>query len=426
MPEQTKELAKIADGTKQVNPNDPNAIFSPNGLKQALMVCEHFLASKSLPKSYSNSFQVLMAVQAGRELGMKPVESINGMMIINGQIKLWGTALTGRITKEGYKIKWGDCSKIKASVSVIGPDDKETSPETYTIEEAKEAGLLGKSNWSGHPKTMLRWRALGNAVKFNFPHLLQGMSLVEDDDEVNSVQGEVEVVAQDNATKLLNEKKEEKVEKITADDGVQLIKEIKAVGSKLEEVLKYFKVKKISDLTLCQGDELVKILEKKKGEKKVEEDKKEIKKTEVKKEVKKTPAPIAKPSKSPAAKAMQSGIQKSKDELIKLPADVCKYLNSLEGVDESKLPDDIIYLKIDAGRGNFKGINAYPSLKAELEKFNKEEDKDVFPMTAEIIEISNELAAHDPKDLNEDEKKLIQDCNNNTFAGKISYPKVKF
>lgn len=492
------ELATITEGKKIVRSDDPNAIFSPEGLKQALTVCQHFMASQALPQSYKTPQAVLMAIQAGRELGMKPIESINGMMVINGQIKLWGTALTGRITQLGYRIKWGDCTAEAANVSVVDPNGNETGVETYTIEEAKTAGLLGKQNWRGHAKTMLRWRALGNCIKFNFPHLLQGYSLVEDDDNVDQVQGDRVIINQDNASQLLNKKKEDGGVRITdvKNDGTvtmargekpaeepkkpeepkeesapvegEIVDEEKkeepkeeekkelTVGdipdeagkirtlmakakSKEEAVLQHYGVDKLENMTSNQAIDLCKKLNEK--IKTIEEDARGG-----------NHLPPVRPNEGPAAKKMREAAAAKKNQATQLsakpqevtqgiPGDVCQYLNAIEGVTDDVLPSDIVMLKLDTNRGQFKGYNAYPSLRDEMARVQLEagdapaeveaaappkDDAKPVMLTPEILEVSNELASHDPNDLNDDQKNFILDVNNNKFKGKAAYPGVTF
>jgi hypothetical protein len=371
--------------------DNPNAIFTNDGLERALKVCQHFMASKALPQSYTTPQAVLMAIQAGRELGMKPIESINGMMVINGQVKLWGTALTGRVTKMGYKIKWGQCTDQIATVSIIDPSGAETGVETYTIDEAKRAGLLGKKNWTGHAKTMLRWRALGNAVKFNFPHLLQGYSLVEDDDNVETTQETITPVVQDNASKLLKketskeevkEKKEEapieipetreqevlegEIEEVKIEpkekpltvadiDGEEekIKTMMRAAGSKEQTVLTYYGIASIGEMQSEQASELCTLLTQK-----IEAIKSESPAAKKMREAKERV--VAQKQSEP--QAVEVSQPDANDKAFGIPEDVCAYLNSIESVDVATLPPDILLLKIDANNGKFRGYNAYPSL----------------------------------------------------------------
>jgi 3-oxoacyl-ACP reductase-like protein len=86
----------------------------------------------------------------------------------------------------------------------------------------------------------------------------------------------------------------------------------------------------------------------------------------------------------------------------------------------------------------FKGYTAYPSLADEMARVKAETEAPaetqapappagkVEDVTMDVLEVVNELAAKDPTELSDDDKKLIEDCNKNQFLGKASYPGVKF
>ena len=391
----TNEISKSV-----ISADDPNAIFTTQGLEQALKVCQHFMASRALPQSYTTPQAVLMAIQAGRELGMKPLEAINGMMVINGQIKLWGTALTGRVTRLGYKIKWGTCTDQEANVSIVEPDGTETGVENYTIEDAKKAQLLGKKNWTGHAKVMLRWRALSNAVKFNFPHLLQGHSVVEDDDDVTETQGEPIVINMDNASKLLEKKeeikvieepvktensepvKEQKTEIIEAEKVEAKIIETKENPEVIEEEIV---IEKISGQDLAKLMDMINVSDsnKKDVENYFETNLENFSPEQTKQAfaiLNKKISDKNKPQETAAAKAMREAKEKAvlkknieiKKEIgqsaLGIPAPVCQYINLIDNEDEAGLPSDIMLLKLDTSKGKFRNYDAYPSLRAEMEK----------------------------------------------------------
>lgn len=475
MTEEKKEtsVAKTVKRSKALKANDPNAIFTKEGINTTMMVCKQFMASGAVPSSFKTPEAVMMVIQAGRELGMKPIESINGMMIINGQIRLWGTALSARVTRLGYKINWKESTPELARVTVIDPEGVESGEESYSKTEASQASLLGKGAWIGHTKTMLRWRALATCIKFNYPHLLQGIGVAEDSDELDSIEGEVLEEQEDNASKLLKAKveddiaeevldktvkavqtknavgenkaevkepiskmtdlpgnvvereieepvkKEKPAEAPVADkiadkildeeekkDGVvegEIVEEkkedltvgniegevakirtmMKKAGSKEATVLQYFKVEKLDDIKLKEATELCAFLNEKIDK---------ISKGEGVKAPAKTPPATTTASAKPkvegesvAAKSMREAKEKVEADKEKgadpveekpkatngLPSDVCKYLNSIEALDPGTLPPDILLLKIDSSQGKFRGYDAYPSLKAEIEKMNK-------------------------------------------------------
>jgi len=421
MTNQKNELVKKPTG---LSVSDPNAIFTQEGINTTMMVCKQFMISGAVPSSFKTPEAVMMVVQAGRELGMKPIESINGMMIINGQIKLWGTALSARVTRLGYKINWKETTKQKASVTVTDPDGNETGVEEYTEEDAKGANLIGKGAWCGHQKTMLRWRALSNCIKFNYPHLLQGISVVEDDDDLNHEQGgdDVEIEDQDNASKLINKRKEVEVVEIAKDDDKKMSTEevkdrkkevdekvvkgeivekpkekpmtkkalllsekiskteignarllFKKTGTLEANVLAHFELKKLEDMTNGQAIEMCEVL----NQKKEATEKPAPTGNELTPNDGSDPIPVEKEEESPGAKSMREAREKkdNKAEVQEtgngIPSDVCQYINSIELVEDKNLSEDIIELKKDSNKGIFKGYDVYPTLKEKIAKMIK-------------------------------------------------------
>jgi len=77
-------------------------------------------------------------------------------------------------------------------------------------------------------------------------------------------------------------------------------------------------------------------------------------------------------SETKAAKEMREAMEKTKQLLAlkKIPADVCKYLNTIKGIKDKNLPWDIVVLKKHCEEGGFHGIEAYPSIEEEFKKYN--------------------------------------------------------
>ena len=72
------------------------------------------------------------------------------------------------------------------------------------------------------------------------------------------------------------------------------------------------------------------------------------------------------------------------------------------------------------------GLGQKGKLSKEWEKIQKQKKEEIEPVKidGETCEIVNELSAHDPRDLTEEQKQLIADCNNGKFQGKSAYPSI--
>lgn len=85
-----------------------SAILDPNMYIQMKALSSDFFNSKAVPSAYVNALQVLMALQAGKEMGLQPIESIQSLTIINGNISLWGKAVPNRLRQHGWKLSFNE------------------------------------------------------------------------------------------------------------------------------------------------------------------------------------------------------------------------------------------------------------------------------------------------------------------------------
>jgi len=154
--------------------------------KRIMDISGHLAESKALPSFIQNPAQLTMVLLAGKEAGMGPVEALNSYYIVNGKVVIYGQATLTQLKRAGFKVKWGDCDPRKATVTIISPDGCENT-ETYTMEEAVDTGQTGKAVWKQHPKSMLRWKALGANIRFFCPEVLNGHYVKEDIDSSGEV-----------------------------------------------------------------------------------------------------------------------------------------------------------------------------------------------------------------------------------------------
>ena len=148
------------------------------------------------PKSFHTPDQVLVAVQIGAEVGMTPMQSLQGIAVINGKATLWGDAMPGLVYKSGM------CEYIREAMEGEGDDfgctirsKRKDMPDElvtrFTVGMAKEAGLLNKPGpWKQYPERMMKMRARAWNLRDNFADVLQGMSVREEVQDYAVVAGE--------------------------------------------------------------------------------------------------------------------------------------------------------------------------------------------------------------------------------------------
>ena len=156
--------------------------LSPQTFEQALTFSKYLADSDLVPKDFKGKpANCLIAMQWGMELGLKPLQALQNLAVINGRPALWGDAVIAIV--RGSPL----CEYVNES------DDGETAtcrvkrkgePEqvrTFSMDDAKKAGLTGKQGpWTSYPKRMRQMRARAFALRDVFPDALRGMPVAEE------------------------------------------------------------------------------------------------------------------------------------------------------------------------------------------------------------------------------------------------------
>jgi len=133
-----------------------------------------------LPKGIDTLPKMVVALQAGREIGLAPMESLNSLYFVNGKVAMYGEAVPNQIMRAGHRIVWGDCDAEKAEVTIIRGDDGQRMTTKFTMKEAQERGYTSNPIYKKFPENMLKWRALSMTAKFICPDALRGIGIKED------------------------------------------------------------------------------------------------------------------------------------------------------------------------------------------------------------------------------------------------------
>lgn len=229
----------------------------------------------------------------------------------------------------------------------------------------------GRQMWNTNQSEMIKKVAEAHALK-----KISNLSGIYAEEEFKIVDGKIvneaqPISNQDNASKLLNKKKEpeqkkaiegkivksepekkEEPKKITMAEGGLLLSAIKQCGSNEDEVFKFYGVENIYEFTEEQALDLSKKLKAKDDAK----NKTEIKKIED--QDKKIPIEEMPPAtESKAAKTMRESKAKAKQEIAfkSIPGNVCKIVNKLSELHPDILTKEQLILINDCNTGEFKG-----------------------------------------------------------------------
>lgn len=135
-------------------------------------------ASNLLPRAYQKQpANVFTAMAMGEALGLKPIEAINSINVIQGKPALSAELMGAMVRRAGHKLRI-TCTKNPptATATLIRKDDPD-SPFTVTWDEkaATRAGLwMSSPSWQKYPDQMMRARAVTEVCRMGAADALSG------------------------------------------------------------------------------------------------------------------------------------------------------------------------------------------------------------------------------------------------------------
>lgn len=156
--------------------------LSPRNFEEAWRMSEILANSDMVPKDFKGKPEnCLIAIQWGAEVGLKAMQALQNIAVINGRPAMWGDAVIALVRASPlceFIIETEDASSSTCRVKRRGEPEQ---ARTFSDDDAKAAGLLGKSGpWSQYKKRMRQMRARAFALRDVFPDVLRGLPVAEE------------------------------------------------------------------------------------------------------------------------------------------------------------------------------------------------------------------------------------------------------
>jgi ribosome modulation factor len=176
-----------------------NATMAPGGAIAALVpqsLDDAFRLSKALavsgdmvPKHFQSKPEMIMAaIVRGMEIGLAPMQALSNIAVINGRASIWGDALPALLQRAGHSLdSWieGEGDQMVAVAEVTRGDTGKVYRRTFSVADAKAAGLLGKAGpWQQYRSRMLQMRARSFAARDGAADALMGLQVAEEMQDV--------------------------------------------------------------------------------------------------------------------------------------------------------------------------------------------------------------------------------------------------
>lgn len=170
----------------------PMMAIVPRNMDEVWRLAQAVSLSGLAPNDMKEPEKVMVAILHGMEIGLKPMQAIQRIAVINGRPSLWGDAALALVRASGL-MEWiketidGEGDARVAVCTTKRRGDPEPVTRTFSVQDAKIARLWKKGEsagkitpWVTHPDRMLQMRARGFNLRDVFPDPLGGMYLAEE------------------------------------------------------------------------------------------------------------------------------------------------------------------------------------------------------------------------------------------------------
>lgn len=121
---------------------------------------------------------IAACVLFGHEVGIPPMQSLSKIHVVDGRPAMAAELMRAVVLRAGHHIWFEDTTTTKVTVCARRAEwpEQQISRVTWTMDDAKKAGLDGRQNWRKYPRAMLKARATSEVCRDVFPDVLGGIS----------------------------------------------------------------------------------------------------------------------------------------------------------------------------------------------------------------------------------------------------------
>lgn len=162
--------------------NDLASVYQPKNLEQAQWLAQKVVQSGLAPSGVRKPEDALVILMTGAELGLRPMEALRGIYVVNGRPTLKADLMVA-LVRQSPKCKYftrREMSGQQCTYETKRSDQPQSQSYTYTIEQARNAGLTDKGVWQDYPDRMLRARAASALAREEYPEVLLGLYTPEE------------------------------------------------------------------------------------------------------------------------------------------------------------------------------------------------------------------------------------------------------
>ncbi len=133
------------------------------------MMANEFIASGCLPATIKNAAQAIVIMQAGKEIGLQPMYSLQNLFFVHGRLGMYSQVLLALMQRNGVEVDWKTLTPDK--VEAVFTYKKRPAVKIAFGKDDQARAKLSGDNYSKYPQDMYVARVISRAAKF-FPDLI--------------------------------------------------------------------------------------------------------------------------------------------------------------------------------------------------------------------------------------------------------------
>ena len=121
--------------------------------------------------------EAVVLLLTGRELGLSPMQSLRGIYVVSGRPVLSADLLLAVVRRSGLCQSWRtvESTPERCTLETLRVGESQPARRTWTLEDARRAGLGGKGPWTQYPAQMLRHRCTADLAREVYPDVVLGV-----------------------------------------------------------------------------------------------------------------------------------------------------------------------------------------------------------------------------------------------------------
>jgi hypothetical protein len=166
----------------------PRAMAAPSRawvelLPVAVELAKAVADTEFVPKQLRhNPAAIAACILYGDEVGLGPMQSLAKIAMVDGKPTLFAEAQRGLVLSRGHEMWIEENSNTRVTWAGRRSSSDLIIRATWTLDDAKQAGLAGKHNWKSYPRQMLSARASADLVRLLFADVTGGLAAAEEFD----------------------------------------------------------------------------------------------------------------------------------------------------------------------------------------------------------------------------------------------------